>query len=128
MKKQENYAFIDSQNLNLAIRDQDWRLDFGKFRIYLKEKYKVTVAYLFIGFIPKNHDLYETLQRQGYTLIFKPTLELPQGVKGNVDVELVLHTMIQYPNYKRAVIVTGGGNYIRTNPYEPPLIGVKVIL
>ena len=25
-----NYAFIDSQNLNLAIRDQGWTLDFKR--------------------------------------------------------------------------------------------------
>jgi len=34
-----NYAFIDSQNLNLSIREQGWVLDFKKFRIYLKDKY-----------------------------------------------------------------------------------------
>ncbi len=35
---QNNYAFIDSQNLNLNIRSQGWILDFKKFRVYLKEK------------------------------------------------------------------------------------------
>ena len=35
------YAFIDSQNVNLAIQAQGWKLDFGKFRIYLREKYGV---------------------------------------------------------------------------------------
>jgi len=43
-----NYAFIDSQNLNLGIRDQGWRLDFARFRIFLKDKYKVFKAFLFI--------------------------------------------------------------------------------
>jgi uncharacterized LabA/DUF88 family protein len=33
------------------------------------------------------------------------------GVKGNVDAELVLHTMIEYPNYDKAVIVTGDGDF-----------------
>lgn len=36
-KTQNNYAFIDSQNLNLSIREQGWILDFGKFRIYLRD-------------------------------------------------------------------------------------------
>ena len=45
-------------------------------------------------------------------VIFKPTLNLPSGsVKGNVDAELVLHTMIEYPNYDRALIVTGDGDF-----------------
>ena len=41
-----NFAFIDSNNVNLGIRELGWRLDFKKFRIYLKEKHKVKKAYL----------------------------------------------------------------------------------
>lgn len=107
-----NYAFIDSQNLNLSIREQGWVLDFKKFRIYLKEKYLVTKAYLFIGYVPHNQTLYTNLQEDGYILVFKPTLSLPGGkVKGNVDAELVLHTMIEYDNYDKALIVTGDGDF-----------------
>ena len=52
MKRLENnFAFIDSQNLNLAIRSLGWKLDFKRFRIYLEEKYGVKKAYLFIGFM-----------------------------------------------------------------------------
>jgi len=37
---------------------------------------------------------------------------LPSGKpKGNVDAELVMHAMIEYPNYEKAVIVTGDGDY-----------------
>ena len=44
--------------------------------------------------------------------MFRPTLHLPRGgLKGNVDTELVLHTMIELPNYDQAVIVTGDGDY-----------------
>ena len=32
-------------------------------------------------------------------------------IKGNVDAELVLHTMIQYRNYKKAIIVSGDGDF-----------------
>jgi Uncharacterized conserved protein len=56
--------------------------------------------------------LYAYLQSVGYICIFKPTMTLPDGtVKGNVDAELVLHTMIEYPNYDRAVIVSGDGDF-----------------
>ncbi len=113
MKKTEgNYAFIDGQNLNLSIRDQGWVLDFAKFRTYLLDKYGVTVAFLFLGFVPLNQGLYTALQKDGYILIFKPTLTLPNGqVKGNVDAELVLHAMIEFQNYDGAVVVTGDGDF-----------------
>ena len=90
-KKENNYAFIDSQNLNLGILSLGWKLDYKKFRIYLKEKYNISKAYLFIGYIPSNQDLYSFLQGVGYVLIFKPTLPNDKGeVKGNIDADLVL--------------------------------------
>lgn len=50
--QENNYAFIDSQNLNLGIKSLGWKLDFVKYRRYLREKYGVTTAYLFIGYVP----------------------------------------------------------------------------
>ena len=110
-KPQSNYAFIDSQNLNLSIRSQGWILDFSRFRQYLHDKYGVTKAFLFIGYVYDNQALYTGLQKDGYILVFKPTLKLPSGkVKGNVDAEIVLHAMIEYENYHKALIVTGDGD------------------
>jgi len=111
-KVQNNYAFIDSQNLNLSIREQGWVLNFRKFRLYLSRKYGITKAFIFIGYVWENQALYTNLQKDGYILVFKPTLKLPDGrSKGNVDAELVLHTMIEYPNYDKALIVTGDGDF-----------------
>ena len=114
-EKENNYAFIDSQNLNLAIREQGWQLDFGRFRIYLADRFSVTKAFLFIGYVASNEDMYTALQMQGFVLIFKPTLLLNRNrgvrIKGNVDAELVLHSMIELPNYDRAVIVSGDGDF-----------------
>ena len=110
--KGNNYAFIDSQNLNLSIQDQGWKLDFKRFRKYLEDKYGVTKAFIFIGYIATNESLYTALQKYGYIVIFKPTLILPSGKpKGNTDAELVLHTMIEYPNYDKAIIASGDGDF-----------------
>ncbi len=109
------YAFIDSQNLNLGVLSQGWQLDFGRFRVLLKEKYHVEKAFLFIGYIYDNQPLYTQLQKDGYVLIFKPIMEIKDGkktkIKGNVDAELVLHSMIEYQNYDSAIIVTGDGDF-----------------
>lgn len=109
---ENNYAFIDSQNLNLSIKSLGWKLDFSRFRKYLEEKYKISKAFLFIGYIDGNQDIYTTLQKYGYILIFKPTLEYKNGLtKGNCDAELVLHTMVEYGNYNKAVIISGDGDF-----------------
>ena len=45
-------------------------------------------------------------------MVFKPTLDFKDGkIKGNVDAELVLNTMIEWNNYDKAVIVTGDGDF-----------------
>ena len=107
-----NYAFIDSQNLNLSIRAQGWVLDFARFRIYLADKYGIVKAFIFIGYLSENQSLYTSLRKDGYSLVFKPTLLLPEGgVKGNVDAELVLHAMIEFANYDKALIATGDGDF-----------------
>ena len=114
-KKQNNYAFIDSQNLNLGVRDLGWRLDFGRFRVYLKDKYQATKAFLFIGYVAGNQSLYTQLQKDGFLVVFKPTLEIKKKGKierkGNVDAELVLHSMIEWPNFEKAIVVSGDGDF-----------------
>lgn len=110
--KQNNFAFIDSQNVNLAILSVGWKLDYKKFRVYLAEKYGVTKAFLFIGYVDGNNKLYTHLQEAGFICIFKPTLIYKDGtMKGNCDAELVLQAMIEYKNYDKAVIVTGDGDF-----------------
>ena len=115
IRKQKRYAFIDSQNLNLGIREQGWELDFKRLRAYLKDKYNVRKAFLFIGYVAGNEGLYKFLQEAGYIVVFKPTLEYKKKgttrTKGNVDAELVLHAMIEYPNYDKALIVSGDGDF-----------------
>jgi uncharacterized LabA/DUF88 family protein len=107
-----NYAFIDSQNLNLGVQSLGWKLDYRRFRTYLKEKYNISAAYLFIGYVQANQDLYSFLQEAGYVLIFKPTLPDKDGeVKGNIDADLVLRAMIDYNKYDKAVIVTSDGDF-----------------
>jgi uncharacterized LabA/DUF88 family protein len=113
--KENNYAFIDSQNLNLGVKSQGWKLDFVRFRRFLDDKYGVEKAFLFIGYVQGNESLYTYLQSAGYLCIFKPTLITKEDknlkIKGNVDAELVLYTMIEYSNYKKAVIVSGDGDF-----------------
>ncbi|MCX6716888.1 MAG: NYN domain-containing protein [Candidatus Taylorbacteria bacterium] len=111
-KKENNFAFIDSQNVNLSINGLGWEIDWKKLRIYLEDKYDVTKAYIFIGYKSGNESLYTFLQSAGYICIFKPTLELPDGkVKGNVAAELVLHAMIELNNFDKAVITSGDGDF-----------------
>lgn len=110
MRKKSVYAFIDSQNVNLSIKDQGWILDLRRFRVYLKEKYGVKKAFLFLGYVAKYRKMYAQFRKFGYVLIFKPTL-VSGVIKGNVDAEIILHAMIEHDNYDKAVLVSGDGDF-----------------
>lgn len=109
---ENNYAFIDSQNLNLGIQKLGWKLDYRKFRIYLAEKYGVRKAYMFIGFVALNQSLYDKLQEAGFILKFKPTIPDADGkIKGNIDADLVLRAALELNDYNKAVIVSSDGDF-----------------
>jgi uncharacterized LabA/DUF88 family protein len=117
------YVFIDSNNLYQGVKQnipkqhyKGWILDYKKLYVYLINKYKATKIFIFIGYLEKYEKMYEKLQNIGYTLIFKPTIKYinknkREDIKGNVDAELVLHSMIEYPNYDKAIIIAGDGDY-----------------
>lgn len=111
-KLENNYAFIDSQNVNLGIQTLGWKLDWRRFRVYLRDKYKVSKAYLFIGFVSLNQNIYDSLQEAGFLLKFKPTIPDDNGkIKGNIDADLVLNAIVSIDQYDKAVIVSGDGDF-----------------
>jgi uncharacterized LabA/DUF88 family protein len=113
MKQAENnFAFIDSQNVYRGIKSQGWEIDWFRFRKYLREKYSVTTAYMFLGYIPTNDSLYELLQKAGFILKFKPVIPDEVGKpKGNVDADLVLQVMIDIDSYDKAIIISSDGDF-----------------
>lgn len=87
-KPETVYAFIDSQNLYLGTLNSGWELDYQKFRNYLRTKYNVSKAYLFIGFVPTNTNLYKSLQEAGFILVFKPVLKIQEEKKTTYKKEM----------------------------------------
>lgn len=112
IKIKNNYAFIDARNLNLGIQDLGWKLDYKRFKKYLQDKYKISTAYFFIGYLPNNKKLYSFLKKIGYVLIFKPIILDKNGkIKGNIDADLVLRVMIDYNRYDQALIISSDGDF-----------------
>ena len=109
VSRQGNYAFIDGTNLHLSTKHLGWLIDWKLFREYLQKRHKVTQALYFIAYSSEYEGLYNHLRNDGYRLVQKPLLKLPDGsTKGNCDTELVLHTMIEVDNYDKAIVVTDG--------------------
>ncbi|OGZ62701.1 MAG: hypothetical protein A2998_02785 [Candidatus Staskawiczbacteria bacterium RIFCSPLOWO2_01_FULL_37_25b] len=110
--KENNFAYIDGQNLNLGVKSLGWVLDMKRFRIYLREKYGISRAYYFVGFVAEYQRMYNAFQEYGYTMAFKPVLDNEER-KGNVDADLVLRAMIDFHENKfdKFVIVTSDGDF-----------------
>jgi uncharacterized LabA/DUF88 family protein len=107
-----NFAFIDAQNLYMGTQSLGWSIDVFRFRVYLKDKYDVTEAYWFVGYLAENQSFYELLQKAGFIVIFKEIARTRDGKpKGSVDVDLTLHTLIKRDDYDRAVLVTSDGDF-----------------
>lgn len=119
-----------------------WKLDWRKFRQFLSDKYNVTHAYMFIGYMSENESMYEYMHELGFLVVLKPTvdvkvthhpnLELSEveqareakiadeqkpTIKGNVDAELVLYAMKELPHYDQAIIVSGDGDFFSLAEY-----------
>jgi uncharacterized LabA/DUF88 family protein len=128
LKRQNVYAFIDSQNLNLGTQKVGWKMDWRRFRQYLGEEYGVTKAYMFIGHMPEFEDMYLQMHDLGYLVVLKPTQDMTRvrpekpedktaepeekkPIKGNIDADLVLWAMKEINNYDKAIIVSGDGDF-----------------
>jgi uncharacterized LabA/DUF88 family protein len=129
-KPQQVYAFIDNQNLNATVQNLGWKIDWRKFRKFLSDKYKVNQAFMFIGYVPEFEDMYEYLHDAGFNIVLKQTYDMTKPrteedkkseeekaadherhIKGNVDTELVLWAMKELPNYNKAILVSGDGDF-----------------
>lgn len=107
-------AYIDGANLHKGIKSLGWKLDYARFRTWLSHRYGVGLAYIFIGLMPKNKDLYTYLSKCGFTLIYKEVIYDGDGkAKGNCDADLIVQAMSDI--YEKAatesVIITSDGDY-----------------
>lgn len=94
-KKKNVHAYIDSQNLNLGTQKMGWKLDWAKFRKLLQEKYGVTKAYLFIGYLPEYESMYNQLFELGYLIVLKPTVGMNnEPAKAEVPKENIANRVI----------------------------------
>lgn len=128
-KKENNYAFIDAQNMYMGTRDDGWSVDVFRLRIYLRDKYHIDKAFWFAGYIKKYENFYTLLRKAGFEIIFKEISQDKDGSpKGNVDVDLTLHTVDLLPEYDNAVLITSDGDFASLVKYLSSKKKFKIVL
>jgi len=138
ISRERNYCFIDGQNMHKGTVRQGWRVDYGKLMIYLRNKYRVEKAYIFLGYLKDNEFFYRKIEESGFIIIFKEVSYFnkreatwpPIGghgvramlkyrtrygeygaVKGNCDSDMVLRICLEFWNFDKAVIISGDGDF-----------------
>jgi len=115
-----NYAFVDGQNLYLGTakaQKDAWIIDLLRFKVYLRDKYKISRIYYFLGHIQdENISLYTKLQELGYIVVFKnQIIEMKSKKKGNIDSDLIFRVMeklIEEPDeFDKILLVSGDGDF-----------------
>ncbi len=118
----------------MTVNKLGWKMDWKKFRKFLDDRYGVTKAFMFIGYLPEQEEMYERLHDAGYAIVLKPTFDMTRPrpeetekppeekeekkmIKGNVDAELVLWAMKEINHYKNAVIVSSDGDFFSLVEY-----------
>jgi uncharacterized LabA/DUF88 family protein len=107
-------AYIDASNLKFGVEQSNWKLDYVSFRSWLRDKFSVSKAIIFIGLVHNNSNVYNFLQSIGYSISFRPTIISSEGkTKGNVDGELILQISKDYYENKidGVILVSGDGDY-----------------
>jgi hypothetical protein len=114
--RENNYVFIDGQNLYIGAKVEGLFIDYKKLKIYLKDKYSVNKIFYFWGYYKnENKKIYEKLNKLEYIQIFKEhAIEQVSQKKGNIDSNLVFEIMkkiISKECFNKIVLVSGDGDY-----------------
>jgi len=109
----KNIAYIDGTNLYKGLESIGWSLDYDRFYKWLSEKYKISKAYIFLGYISEQEKLYTYLKNSGFSLIFKESVTQKGVVKGNADAEMVLKSVrdVFEEDLDNAIVVSGDGDF-----------------
>lgn len=105
--------YIDGNNLYRSAKELGFKIDYRKFRGWLRQKHNPEFVYLFIGLVPERTKFYEYLQSCGYILVFKQTVSVGEKIKGNCDAELVLKSTSDFytKSFTSCILITGDGDF-----------------
>lgn len=115
-KHPNNIAYIDGQNLHLGTKSDGRTIDIHKLRIYLKDKYKVSVAYYF-------WDMYKTamnfcipnFRKHDLSSYSKTNDRNDKYQKWNIDSDMIFHIMAKliddWATWDKIILVSWDGDF-----------------
>lgn len=114
-KSIRTYAFVDASNIIYGAREEGWFIDLKKLLNYLKQKFSVSKTFFYYGKDSKNQKKEKFLQKLkdfGYILRVKEIKRYGKKTKANCDVDLTMDMLLQARKYKRAIVLSGDGDFL----------------
>ena len=110
----KSYAFIDASNIIYGAREEGWLINQKKLIKYLKSKFSISKAFFYYGKDSKNKKKVEFLKKLkqfGYILRVKEIKRFGKRSKANCDVDLTMDMLLLINEYKKAIVLTGDGDF-----------------
>ncbi len=109
-----NHAYIDGANLHKGTMSLGWRVDYKKLYVWLKDKYRIKRAYIFLGYLPEFDRTYAKMSEAGFLVRFRDvTRDADNKIKGNCDTDMAVCSVrdVHESVFDKAVIVSGDGDF-----------------
>ena len=109
-----NHAYIDGANLHKGTMSLGWRVDYKKFYVWLRDKYRIKRAYIFLGYLPEFDRTYARMSEAGFLVRFREITRDADGkIKGNCDTDMAVRCVrdVQESIFDQAVIISGDGDF-----------------
>ncbi len=114
------YAFVDAANVIYRNSDvHPWKIDLRKLHKYLKERFGVERVLYYGGIDNRNQTqvrIYKKMEEWGYELRLNPVKHFVNErgewyTKADVDSRMTFEMMRFLPDYDRAIVLTGDGDF-----------------
>jgi uncharacterized LabA/DUF88 family protein len=107
-------VYIDSANLYYAASKANLKLDYFQLAKWFQTHCDLISLNFYTAYDPldtKQLDFFTDLERAGYNLIKKPIRIFADSIKGNMDIELAVDTLVQKEDYDVLILISGDGDF-----------------
>ncbi len=106
--------FIDAANLYHSASMAGLRINFTSIYEWFNKKSKLEIANFYSAFDPedsKQMDFLKDLESIGYRVVKKPIKIYTSNIKGNMDIEVAVDSLLERDKYDILILISGDGDF-----------------
>jgi uncharacterized LabA/DUF88 family protein len=106
--------FIDAANLYHSASMAGLKINFTSIYDWFNKKSKLEIANFYSAFDPedsKQMDFLKDLEDIGYRVVKKPIKIYTSNIKGNMDIEIAVDSLLEKDKYDILILISGDGDF-----------------